>query len=979
MPMNSNEGKIDLAKVRALLEGSKGKDYWRSLDQVAETPEFQQWVDDEFPNRASLAQVDRRSLLKYMAASMAFAGLAGCRRLPQEKIVPLVQGEPGRVAGKPLFYRSAFELGGYAYGITVESYEGRPVKIEGNPQHPASLGATDAWGQAALLGLYDPDRSRNVTYLGDIETWDGFFVELRRMLDGAARGARVRVLHGASSSPTAHRLMGEVRARYPQVVFGEHEPGRVAGQAEAVYDFSNADVVFSLDSDFLLFSPGRIPYARQFMDRRRVEETDGQMNRLYMVQSSPTITGCVADHTVPVLPSRVLAVARMLEAGLAGGGAASRPPDVPAAWLNAAIRDLQRAAGRSIVIPGEHQPPAVHAAARRINEALGNVGSTVRYAASRPAGRSLRQLVDEMNAGAVDILLILGANPVYTAPGDLRFAEALKKVRTRIHMGHYHDETAQLCDWHLPESHFLEAWGDATAFDGTVSIVQPLIEPLHETRSQIEVLAAMAGAPAEGLSLVQATHGLDEASWRQALHDGIVRGGTPDAQPAAPATVTFAEEAADGSAARAGVELVFRLDPTIYDGRFANNGWLQELPKTVTQLTWDNAFIVSPAMAERLKVENGDYLNVTANGVTVKGPALIVPGQPDQAITAHLGYGRWAAGRAGTECGFNAYALQTSANPHFATGVQVTKAAGKMALALTQLHNSTEGRDIIRWGTLEEFRKRPNLAPEGHHVLHDDTLYNLTDKWEAETDLPQWGMTIDLNTCIGCNACVVACQAENNIPVVGKEQVARGREMHWIRIDRYWQGGLDNPETHFQPMLCMHCETAPCEPVCPVAATVHSHEGLNQMIYNRCIGTRYCSNNCPYKVRRFNYLNYQFNQRNFDKEQDIPLLKLINNPEVTVRSRGVMEKCTYCVQRINAARIEAKKEQRPIRDGEVVPACAQACPTRTIVFGNVADPNTAVSRLRMNARTYALLEELNTRPRTTYLAKVKNPNPEITA
>lgn len=1021
----SDPNRINLQAIRQRLAQKGGRDYWRSLDELAGTDEFRRFVEDEFPNRASLLNIDRRDFLRVMGASLALAGLSGCRFLPQEKIVPYVNAPEDMVPGNPVFYASAYELGGTALGVLVESHEGRPTKIEGNPQHPGSLGSTDAFAQASILGLYDPDRSQVALYGGQPSGWDDFLKALRAQL--ARPGARIRLLTGDTSSPTVATLAREISRKYPAFRWHRHETVHRDQTLEGmrlafgeplqpIYHLSTADVVLTLDADLLYGMPGSVRYARDFMDRRRVRGPQSPMNRMYAAESVPTLTGVAADDRRALRGAEVASLARTLAARLRVPGAtadfvpARSRTGVTQKWIDAVVADLSNARGRSLVVAGERQPAAVHAIVAAINEALGNAGATVTYVrhpdqAETSHARSLRELVDDMRAGQVDVLLVAGANPAYDAPAELGFAEAAARVPFRAHLGLYFDETAQLSHWHVPLAHYLEAWGDARAYDGTASIVQPLIAPLYDGKSLIELMDAMLGRSRSGYDIVQDTwkahfrpREADEA-FRKAIHDGVIPGtrfAPVDAHVRPDVAALTTPPAAPG------FEVHFVADPSAYDGRFANNGWLQELPRPLTKLTWDNAVFIAPATAQRLGIGTGDVLALTLGSRRIAGPAFIQPGLPDGVLSIPLGYGRTRAGQVGTGVGFNAQTARPADGSWFVTGASVRKTTDTHRLVTTQHHNAMEGRDILRVGTLAQLRRNPTLDPgewhggehggEGpahtHEAAHGDQPagaghrehrpgepLSLYPESEHAYDGYKWGLSIDLTACIGCNACVVACQAENNIPVVGKEQVGMGREMHWIRIDRYYgprdaTGDVDDPSTHFQPVTCMQCENAPCEPVCPVAATVHSKEGLNQMVYNRCVGTRYCSNNCPYKVRRFNFLNYA-------NHHEIPVLKLLNNPDVTVRGRGVMEKCTYCVQRINAARIAAKKEGRLVRDGEIVTACQQACPTRAIVFGNIADPNSEVSRLRAVQHEYALLDEaLGTRPRTTYLARITNPNDE---
>ena len=987
---------LDLAAIRTRLQATHGQQYWRSLEEVANTTEFQTFLHREFPEQASEwhDSVSRRRFLQLMGASLALAGLGACGRQPEEKIMPYVQApEAIMVPGQPLYYATAMTLGGMAMGVLAESHMGRPTKIEGNPQHPASLGATDVFAQASVLTLYDPDRSQAVTHRGRISTWSNFLhalgtaVEAQRLKGGEG----LRVLTEAVTSPTlAHELQRWLE-RFPAAKWHQYEPvtydavragARLAfdDDVNPAYQFDRADVILSLDADFLSGHPAALRYAHDFALKRRVRGEQTHMNRLYVVESTTSHVGAMADHRLPMRAGDVAgfawAVARELGV-LADSDAPSPEATSVTQWIQAVVQDLRQHRGASLVVPGDHQPPLVHALAHAMNDALGNVGQTVIYTApavARPVDQvaSLRELAQDMAADRVDLLVIMGGNPVYTAPADVDFAAQLANVEFCVHLGLYQDETSRLCHWHLPEAHVLESWGDARAYDGTVSLMQPLIAPLYDGKSAYELLAALMEAPERsGHEMVRAYwqnqyEGPDfEPFWNTALHHGFI------ADTALPAKSVQLQQARlteldAPPAPPPGLELIFQPDPMIWDGRFANNGWLQELPKPITKLTWDNAALLSAATAERLGLSNEEVVELRFQGRAVRAPVWIMPGHADEAVTVHLGYGREHTGRVGTGAGFNAYALRTSDTFWFGHGLELRQTGERYALATTQLHHSMEGRPIVLAATLEHYLEHPNfVADEIHQPQPHETMYPLYEyKGNA------WGMVIDQSVCIGCNACVVACQSENNIPIVGKEGVMRGREMHWLRIDRYYKGALDNPEVYHQPVLCMHCEKAPCEVVCPVYATVHNEEGLNDMIYNRCVGTRYCSNNCPYKVRRFNF---------FDYTPDDTSLKMLRNPDVTVRSRGVMEKCTYCVQRIHSARIEAKLEDRAIRDGDIVTACQAACPTGTIIFGNINDPDSRVAKLKQEPLNYGLLSELNTRPRTTYLAKLSHPNPALRA
>ena len=992
--MPSQPPAIDLTALRQRLTAGHGSEWWRSLEELAPSKEFQALLAREFPSHSGDDAVSRRRFLQLLGASLALAGLVGCTRQPEEKIVPYMQAPEEIMPGQPLFFATAMSLGGIATGVLVESHMGRPTKIDGNPQHPASLGATDALTQAAILSLYDPDRSQAVSQAGRISTWSAFLTAISTALETqrVKRGAGLRILTDTTTSPTLVQQFDTLFSMFPLAVWHQYEPitadavpagtGLAFGEAlNPLYHLEHAEVIVALEADFLASGPGAVRYARAFANKRQVHDTSAVMSRLYVVEGTPSLTGTMADHRLPLRSSAVTDFAHALAAVLGAVNPPATPiaPRWPPPWLEVMSRDLQQHRGASLVVAGLEQPPSVHALAHAMNAVLGNVGRTVTYTSpvlAQPANHleSLDSLVRDMAAGKVDMLVMLGGNPVYTAPVDWRFADVLDAVPWRIHLSLYEDETSALCHWHIPQAHFLESWSDARAYDGTVTILQPLIAPLYGGKTAHELLAVLLGEPQRtSHDIVRAYwqsqyQGNDFAAfWHTTLHDGMMAGTSfPQRQ------VQYQRQALEEQLSLAqqdtpttALEVLFRPDPTVWDGQFANNGWLQELPKPLTKLTWDNAALISPATAQRLKLSNAEIVELHYQGRTVLAPVWIMPGQADDTVTLPLGYGRWRAGRLGTGAGFNAYALRTAAAPWMGQGLELRKTGRPAVLATTQLHHSMESRQLVRTGTIEHYQAHPHFV---HDMAHDPpptlTLYP-----PHAYDGYAWGMTIDLNACIGCNACAIACQAENNIPIVGKSEVARGREMHWLRLDRYYKGSLDNPDTYHQPVMCMHCENAPCEVVCPVAATVHSDEGLNDMVYNRCVGTRYCANNCPYKVRRFNFLQYA--------DYHTPSLKLLHNPDVTVRTRGVMEKCTYCVQRINEARIRAKREDRLIRDGEVVTACQAACPTQAIVFGNLNDPTSQVAQLRDSPLNYGLLTELNTRPRTTYLARLRNPHPAL--
>jgi molybdopterin-containing oxidoreductase family iron-sulfur binding subunit len=1105
--MPSKDKKQNFASLRDKILAQNGKQYWRSVEEYVDAPEFAEFVKREYPSHAEEwdNSLSRRNFIKVMGASLALAGLSGCVIQPPEKIVPYVRQNELMYPGKPMFFATAMTLGGIANGLLGESYDGRPIKIEGNPEHPGTLGSTDVWSQASLLGMYDPDRSKEVTFRGNPTTWQSAMTQIRSAVEAnrADGGAGVRFLTETVTSPTLVAQFRQIATELPNSRWIQYEPANndnaTAGARMAfgtpvhtVYKFDLAERIVTLDKD--LFSDFNVRYMKDFARKRSFSREKQDINRLYAVESTMTLTGAKADHRLAVKPSQVSEVAKALAAAIGIGGAAPTGLSGEAIqWINAMAKDLQAFRGRSIVVPGDTQSPTVHALAHAINGALGNAGQTVVYTeplapfTERTQVEQLRELIADIDAGRVKMLVILGGNPVYNTPVDLRLnAERMNKVPLRVHLGQYFDETAELCHWHISEKHYLEAWGDSRAYDGTVTITQPLIDPLYDSKSIHEVaqvffrenfdkidydiirefwqtqnINAAAPKPAAAAAptmlggntrqmsgggstnvppqaanepstrptvtgqttsgtTTQAAAGTTgnpatppstaaqttaavptqtngtgtgstnfEDTWRRIVHNGMIPNSAAAARTVSVNTAFLSQP--DVKPANMGeLEISMRHDPSVYDGRFANNGWLQELPKPLTKITWDNVAFVSPRTAQRLGLNQSREYNEYTGGeegtsfINTKGgnlfsdlvrlsyqgaeiqkdvPVWIVPGQPDDVVTIFTGYGRTRAGRVGTGLGYNAYDVRRSDAMNYGTG-NITKTGAQTTIASTQTHFNMEGRDILRVFDIETFKQNPNMGHQPEH--YDESMYP-----RFEYNGNKWGMTVDMNNCVGCNACVIACQAENNIPVVGKEQIERSREMHWLRIDAYYSGeDINDPKgPHFQPMLCQHCEQAPCEPVCPVHATVHSAEGLNDMVYNRCVGTRYCSNNCPYKVRRFNFLLYQ--------DWNTPQYKLMRNPEVTVRSRGVMEKCTYCTQRIAAARIEAEKDGRDIRDGEILTACQSACPTDVFTFGDLNDANSLVTKHKNDPRNYMVLNELNTQPRTTYLASMKNQNQEM--
>jgi MoCo/4Fe-4S cofactor protein with predicted Tat translocation signal len=1032
--------RLTLAEVQAKLAGKTGKRYWKNLDELAETPAFHHLMAEEFPRQSMgspgewVDAVSRRGFLKVMGASMALAGLAGCTKQPDEPIFPYVKQPEDLVLGKPMYFATAFPFPTGAIPVLVKTDAFRPIKIEGNPDHPMSKGKSDAITQATLLDLYDPDRSTHVRYRDTESSWGKFQQEFATAAKKTAGGQGIYFLSETITSPTLAAQWKQVQALYPQAQMVQWEPinqdsSRIASKAafgsytDAQYKLADAEVIVSLDADFLggIAQPGFLPMAASYAAGHKYE--DGKpMNRLYVVESTPTVTGFKAEHRLALKPSQIAGFA----SALAGGSAPAGLDAEQQKFFAGLQADLKQSAGRAVVIAGEQASPAVHAAAYALNSSIGAIGKTVVYTETvNPVPTvqtsDLKALVADMNAGKVQWLVILGVDPIYAAPADLDFEAAFNKVPTVAHLSTHVDETSKLAMWHVNKAHYLESWSDARAYDGTISIIQPMIDPLYGGKSAHDVLQALLDPSLSGYDVVQANaktyiKGDFAAGWRKALHDGWVDGTAFTPKGGSPAAAGGSAPQPSGS----GIEIAFKADPSLYDGRFANVGWLQELPKQVTNLSWDNAALMSIRTMEAMKVDEGDLVEIEVNGRKATAPVLASPGHPDDVVTVHLGMGRTVdAGRVGQGVGFSGYPLRTSDAPSFAFAT-VKKVEGSYDLCITKVHNiehrgsfaqhdlndpkfDKEGtysmagheameRAIIRYATLDEVKKNPNFAhenegdvkgalinkvgyaPIGDTLGKDDTFFPEAwhyDHKDAHTQKIQnaWGMSIDLNSCVGCNACVVACYAENNIPVVGREQVKIGRNMQWIRIDTYFEGDLNTPRAHFQPMACQHCENAGCEQVCPVGATVHTPEGINTMVYNRCVGTRYCSNNCAYKVRRFNFLLYS--------DYDTESLKFMRNPDVTVRSRGVMEKCSYCIQRIEAVKIEADKENREVRDGEIVTACQQSCPTDAIVFGNINDPQSRVAKLKARQRDYQVLADLNYRPRTTYTAGVINPNPEL--
>lgn len=1059
--MVSPESKTTFASIRDKILALNGKEYWRSIEEHADTPEFREFISQEYPHEIEEwdNSLSRRNFVKVMGASLALAGLSGCVIQPSEKIVPYVRPVEGMLPGKANFFATAMSLGGVATGLLAKAYEGRPVKIEGNPDHPGSKGATDVLAQASILGMYDPDRSQEVTFRGGPKPWEAFMGELRAAIEENRKdgGAGVRFLTETITSPTLIDQFAKIKTELPNSKWIQYEPvnrdNAMAGAkmafgspVQTIYKFDKAERILSLDAD--IFSGFNVGYIKDYSKGKAFSEHKEEISRLYCVESTVSLTGAKADHRLAIKPSQMAEVAKAIAKAVGVAGATSTYTE-NAAWIAGVAKDLVAYKGKSLVLAGDNQSPMVHALAHAMNAALGNAGETVVYIeplspnSDKLQIEQLRELIADIDGGRVKMLVILGGNPVYNTPIDLKLnAQRMANIPLRVHLGLYADETAEHCQWHVAEKHYLEGWSDARAFDGTASIVQPLIQPLYDGKNAHEIVqlffkenfdkkdldivkeywqktdiksaaAAKAEPKAEG---EHAEHGENkevpktsasptpapaaaaapksfEDNWRKAVHDGVIPG-TASAPKTVSANAAFLSQPEVKPVGSGNLEISILPDPCVYDGRFVNNGWLQELPNPLNKITWDNVALISPKTAADLKInldndarefaggaqgraflntkggnQFSDLVTLTYQGGTVSKPVpmWIAPGQPDGVVTIFMGYGRTRAGKVGSGLGYSAFDVRRS--DAMDRGMGDIKPTGEQTdIASTQIHFNMEGRDLLRVWDIDKLEQ--NIEAGHQHDEYPKSMYPYEQHQATYEKNYRWGMSIDINSCVGCNACVIACQSENNIPVVGKEQVNRSREMHWLRIDAYYSGDINHAEgPHFQPVLCQQCEQAPCEVVCPVHATVHSAEGLNDMVYNRCVGTRYCSNNCPYKVRRFNFLLYQ--------DWNTPQYKLMRNPEVTIRSRGVMEKCTYCTQRISQARIEAEKDGRKVRDGEVMTACQSVCPTDAIIFGDTSDPNSLVARAKKDHRNYNLLNELNTQPRTTYLAGLKNQNKEM--
>ena len=993
--------------------------YWRSLNELANNEEYRKFVDREFPEDASELKdgYSRRNFLQIMGASIALAGFAACRK-PVQKIVPQTRMPEYTVAGKQVFYATSIPFLGYTTGLLVETNAGRPTKIEGNPDHPASLGSTHIHQQAAILDLYDPDRSRTVKFNGESRTFSDFITASNESLNASSN---IVFISEANSSATLNRLKREALATYPNATWVTYEPFGEENQflgsqiafgrkLRVSNDLSKAKVIISLDADFMGTGADSVRSIKGFTKGRKINTSSDDINRLYVAEANYSLTGSNADHRLRIKSSDIkpfaFALAAKLSESVSGLEVFSGYANSYSAheWIAVLAEELSTNGGQSVLLAGTDHDAETHAVVAAINVAVGNSGTTVTYLEVPHVDEAnqhdlFAEVVTKMASGAVDAAVLLGTNPVYNAPRDLNVADALSKVPFSVHLANHYDETSRACKWHINRAHFLEYWGDGYDYTGVPSVIQPMIQPLFGAKSEVEVLGVIArGAEINAAEEVRSTMGAiigstDNGDWRALLHDGfvndytfrevvvsIVKGFDATIQSTISSITTSGND----------IEVTIKPDAKLFDGRYSNNGWLMELPDPITKLTWDAVALVSPTTAESFGIRTrkfGDYtydlLRIEVNGRSVEMPAWVLPGHVDNAITVTTGYGRDQIGRVANGVGFNAWEIYTSTSRLFSRNASVTQTGSKYELASTQDHHSMEGRPFVREASVAEYRENPLFAAKMVYVPGrkegEEFAINLFTPQTFPEHQPQWGMAIDLTTCIGCGVCTIACQAENNIPVIGKTEVRRGREMHWIRTDRYFSGDVNgNPQVVHQPVPCMQCELAPCEQVCPVAATTHSDDGLNQMTYNRCIGTRYCANNCPFKVRRFNFFNYPVEY--LTQGDDPEVIQMAMNPDVSVRFRGVMEKCTYCVQRISRAKIQTKLDtgntSKPA-DGTVKTACQQACPADAITFGDLTDKNSIVSRTKANERNYLLLEELNIRPRTSYLAKIRNPHQNL--
>ena len=991
--------------------------YWKSLKDISSEEDYNRFLKQSDHNEDN--GLSRRNFLSLIAASVALAGLEGCKK-PVQKIIPYVEAEIGTIPGIPKYYASTIPWKNNALGVVIENHDERPVKVEGNEKHPSTLGKSNAFSQASTIEMYDPDRARGVKYNGEKVDWSEYLKFAKDINKGDGKG--LAVLMQESSSPTIKSIQNDFKTKFPSASWVSYESVNnenlykgiekaFSKKLQPIYRLENAQIIVSLGSDFLGVDDNNIYNTRKFAQNRDIVDENSTMNRLYVAESSITSTGSSADHRLNIPQHEMESILAELSYELKKLGLSVDANKVKSSnnlWIKAAAEDLMSNRGDSIILGGSQLSPEFHQLIALLNNQLNAPVDYYPLSLSQVSSLAdFKSLCDDIKNNKIKNLIILGANPVYDSPADFNFGDLLKNVPNSVHLTNILDETSKLCSWNIAMTHYFECWGDAMSYDGFVSIVQPQIMPLFDSKSAIQVLTPLVySKELSSYDTVKNVWKSDivksgnfEREWEKVLHDGLYKNTIIKKEQVRPSSKTSTAQLnnfikLDDNK----FEIVFNASSSVYDGRFANNGWLQEIPKPVTSLTWDNAALISIKVAKKLNIKNGQMIEIKIDNKSIKLPAWITPGQNQKSISLELGYGREFEGRLGNGVGFNVYPLRMSSNPSYSLNASISVLDETYPLASTQDHhgleedqyaapgfdklsnNEVQSRipELVKQSTLDYYKDNPDWVqkkveehkPDKKRSWADHSMYNPEPEYDYSKG-PQWGMSIDLTSCTSCNACSIACQSENNIPVVGKQQVMNGREMHWIRIDNYFAGDPDNPEMSTQSVACVHCELAPCETVCPVAATTHSSDGVNQMTYNRCLGTRYCANNCPYKVRKFNFYNYT---------RDLPeVVQMAMNPDVSIRFRGVMEKCTYCYQRVSAARISAENENREIQDGDFQVACQQSCPADAIKFGDINDPNSAVSKAKRRNRDYALLAHLGTAPRTTYLAKIRNQNPKLSS
>ena len=991
--------------------------YWKSLKDISSEEDYNRFLKQSDHNEDN--GLSRRNFLSLIAASVALAGLEGCKK-PVQKIIPYVEAEIGTIPGIPKYYASTIPWKNNALGVVIENHDERPVKVEGNEKHPSTLGKSNAFSQASTIEMYDPDRARGVKYNGEKVDWSEYLKFAKDINKGDGKG--LAVLMQESSSPTIKSIQNDFKTKFPSASWVSYESVNnenlykgiekaFSKKLQPIYRLENAQIIVSLGSDFLGVDDNNIYNTRKFAQNRDIVDENSTMNRLYVAESSITSTGSSADHRLNIPQHEMESILAELSYELKKLGLSVDANKVKSSnnlWIKAAAEDLMSNRGDSIILGGSQLSPEFHQLIALLNNQLNAPVDYYPLSLSQVSSLAdFKSLCDDIKNNKIKNLIILGANPVYDSPADFNFGDLLKNVPNSVHLTNILDETSKLCSWNIAMTHYFECWGDAMSYDGFVSIVQPQIMPLFDSKSAIQVLTPLVySKELSSYDTVKNVWKSDivksgnfEREWEKVLHDGLYKNTIIKKEQVRPSSKTSTAQLNNSIKLDDNkFEIVFNASSSVYDGRFANNGWLQEIPKPVTSLTWDNAALISIKVAKKLNIKNGQMIEIKIDNKSIKLPAWITPGQNQKSISLELGYGREFEGRLGNGVGFNVYPLRMSSNPSYSLNASISVLDETYPLASTQDHhgleedqyaapgfdklsnNEVQSRipELVKQSTLDYYKDNPDWVqkkveehkPDKKRSWADHSMYNPEPEYDYSKG-PQWGMSIDLTSCTSCNACSIACQSENNIPVVGKQQVMNGREMHWIRIDNYFAGDPDNPEMSTQSVACVHCELAPCETVCPVAATTHSSDGVNQMTYNRCLGTRYCANNCPYKVRKFNFYNYT---------RDLPeVVQMAMNPDVSIRFRGVMEKCTYCYQRVSAARISAENENRDIQDGDFQVACQQSCPADAIKFGDINDPNSAVSKAKRRNRDYALLAHLGTAPRTTYLAKIRNQNPKLSS